>query len=372
MANKKEGTGKKVIGGIALGLVLILLGGVAGGLLQHHYKWGEDEPTVEEQEDPKDEDSTGGTEIDSGEEKGVKLSVRKLMSNEYAEYGVSALAETAYTLTATVYPADAANKAIDWSVSFTDAGDEWASGKTVTDYVTVTPTSDGALTATVENIAAFGEQIKITVTSRDNPEATAECMVEYQQKFESLAGYISLDAESGEKTNFSSTADTRCYIDFPLTDDSSLEYLTHTSEISITPVGTDIYTLPMDYNLTKVEMKVAANINRGFVEYPANFIMSHQELSELTGVTYKNGKCTGKMQEFMGISDYSNGNISAAKSNLYGVLFGGNDSDRFSEYKLYYSINGEEKYFSFYLTYRLESLKTKVSAVTVDNERIKF
>lgn len=46
--NKKEGTGKKVIGGIALGLVLILLGGVAGGLLQHHYKWGEDEPTVEE------------------------------------------------------------------------------------------------------------------------------------------------------------------------------------------------------------------------------------------------------------------------------------------------------------------------------------
>ena len=96
--NKKEGTGKKVIGGIALGLVLILLGGVAGGLLQHHYKWGEDEPTVEEPEDPKDEDPTGGTEIDSGEEKGVKLSVRKLMSSEYEEYGVSALAEDAYKL----------------------------------------------------------------------------------------------------------------------------------------------------------------------------------------------------------------------------------------------------------------------------------
>ena len=59
MASKKEGTGKKVVGGIALGLVLILLGGVAGGLLQHHYKWGEDEPTVEEPEDPKDEASAG-------------------------------------------------------------------------------------------------------------------------------------------------------------------------------------------------------------------------------------------------------------------------------------------------------------------------
>lgn len=182
MANKKEGTGKKVIGGIALGLVLILLGGVAGGLLQHHYKWGEDEPTVEEPEDPKDEDSTGGTEIDSGEEKGVKLSVRKLMSSEYEEYGVSALAEDAYTLTATVQPADAANKAIDWSVSFTDAGDEWATGKTVTDYVTVTPTSDGALTATVENIAAFGEQITVKATSRDNSSAYATCTVEYLQR----------------------------------------------------------------------------------------------------------------------------------------------------------------------------------------------
>ena len=180
--NKKEGTGKKVIGGIALGLVLILLGGVAGGLLQHHYKWGEDEPTVEEPEDPKDEDPTGGTEIDSGEEKGVKLSVRKLMSSEYEEYGVSALAEDAYTLTATVQPADAANKAIDWSVSFTDAGDEWATGKTVTDYVTVTPTSDGALTATVENIAAFGEQITVKATSRDNSSAYATCTVEYLQR----------------------------------------------------------------------------------------------------------------------------------------------------------------------------------------------
>ena len=184
MAVKKTGESKvkKVVGGIAVALALILVGGVCGGLLQHHYKWGEEEPTVEEPEDPKDEDSTGGTEIDSVEEKGVKLSVRKLMTSEYEEYGVSALAETAYTLTATVLPADAANKAIDWSVSFTDAGDEWATGKTVTDYVTVTPTSDGALTATVENIAAFGEQITVKATSRDNSSAYATCTVEYLQR----------------------------------------------------------------------------------------------------------------------------------------------------------------------------------------------
>ena len=113
------------------------------------------------------------------------------------------MAEDAYTLTATVQPADAANKAIDWSVSFTDSGDEWATGKTVTDYVTVTPTSDGALTAKVENIAAFGEQITVKATSRDNSSAYATCTVEYLQR---TTGYtFVLDEKTynttGTKTN---------------------------------------------------------------------------------------------------------------------------------------------------------------------------
>lgn len=197
MANKKEGTGKKVFGGIALGLVLILLGGVAGGLLQHHYKWGEDEPTVEKPEDPTGDNSSGGTEIESGEEKGVKLSVRKLLTSEYEEYGVTALAESAYTLTATVLPADAANKAVDWTIAFKNASSEWASGKTVTEYATVTPSADGALTATVENIAAFGEQITVKATSRDNAEAYATCTVEYLQR---TTGYtFNLDGKALSK-----------------------------------------------------------------------------------------------------------------------------------------------------------------------------
>ncbi len=41
MAVKKTGESKvkKVVGGIAVALALILVGGVCGGLLQHHYKW---------------------------------------------------------------------------------------------------------------------------------------------------------------------------------------------------------------------------------------------------------------------------------------------------------------------------------------------
>ena len=104
---------------------------------------------------------------------GIKLAAVKLASSEYEAYGVSAQAETAYTLTATITPADAANKAVDWTIAFKNASSEWATGKTVTEYATVTPSADGALTAVVENVAAFGEQIVVKATSRDNAEAVS-------------------------------------------------------------------------------------------------------------------------------------------------------------------------------------------------------
>ena len=93
------------------------------------------------------------------------------------------------TLTATVSPETADNKAVDWNVAFVNPSSSWASGKTVTDYVTVTPTSDGALTANVNCLKAFGEQIKVTVTSRVNPEAKAECMLDYARRILDTALY---------------------------------------------------------------------------------------------------------------------------------------------------------------------------------------
>lgn len=121
------------------------------------------------------------------------LSPRMLFASTTAEN-----AETAagITVQATIEPADADNKAVDWAVSFVNPASEWASGKTVTDYVTVTPESDGSLTATVKCLKAFGEQIKITVTSRDNSDATASCTADYYKR---LAG-IELEGMKQGKT----------------------------------------------------------------------------------------------------------------------------------------------------------------------------
>lgn len=215
---KSESKVKKVVGGIACGLALILVGGVCGGLLQHHYNWGaEEKPPVEDSTggEEKPEDSGGGeVSTEAGVSHGIRLAAVKLASSQYEDYGVSAQAETAYTLTATITPADAANKAVDWTIAFKNASSTWATGKTVTEYATVTPSADGALTAVVENVAAFGEQIIVKATSRDNAEAYATCTVEYLQRTTGYAfaihGNFHYEVSSTKTTasitpNFSST-----------------------------------------------------------------------------------------------------------------------------------------------------------------------
>ena len=132
----------------------------------------------------------GGAIIGESEGENVKVKSMRIAPEDYAAYGVSPMAETAYTLTATVLPDnEAENTGIAWSVAWANAESEWASGKTVTDYVTITPQGDTAALskkATVECLQEFAEQIIITATSVDNGEASATCTVDYAQKIESI------------------------------------------------------------------------------------------------------------------------------------------------------------------------------------------
>ncbi len=107
----------------------------------------------------------------------MRLAVAPLAATD----GISPLSGESYTVTATIQPASALQKA-DWSVAWSNAGSAWANGKTVTNYVTVTPTEDGSLTATVSCTAAFSEQIILTVKARANDTIKATCAVDYQQR----------------------------------------------------------------------------------------------------------------------------------------------------------------------------------------------
>ena len=192
----------KIVTAVLAILLVVVIAGAAAlvGVLSNGFKdWTKFQP--DEQTEQTDETAdNGGAIIGESVGNGVKLMSAKIPVAEYAANGVSAQAETAYTLTATITPNDASNKAVNWSVAFVNPSSSWANGKKVTDYVTVTPVANSVLTATVECKQAFGEQIKVTVTSVDNPEKSASCTVDYAQKVTgaslSFGGAANFDYES--------------------------------------------------------------------------------------------------------------------------------------------------------------------------------
>ena len=116
---------------------------------------------------------------------GVKLMSTTLLSSEYTDYGVSLLAESAYTLTATIEPESAANQKVDWSMAFTSAN-TWSQGKNIEDYITLAVSED-TKTSTISCNAPFGCQITVTASSQENPSAKATCTLDYAQKVTSAS-----------------------------------------------------------------------------------------------------------------------------------------------------------------------------------------
>lgn len=181
--------------------------------------------------------SKDGAVLSETVEDGVSLMSAKIMPTEYAANGVSALADTAYMLTATVEPVYSGEKEFDWSIKFQNASSSWASGKTVTDYVTVTPTSDGANTATVECKQAFGEKIIVTCTSRDYAGLSATCTVDYAQRITGMNVYFEA-VRSPEPVQIPAGEEVRIGFAYYGQSSSYFEYILHAEAIY-----SDVYTL---------------------------------------------------------------------------------------------------------------------------------
>ena len=98
----------------------------------------------------------------------------------------SAVTGESVTITAMVEPDnEAENTGVDWTATWKNAESVWASGKSVSDYVTLTPGGEdyaASKSVTLENLQPFAEQIIIKATARDDPEITATCTADYAQK----------------------------------------------------------------------------------------------------------------------------------------------------------------------------------------------
>lgn len=169
--------------GVSLGLAillaaLILVSAVIYGC-NRSQEIGKPPVDTQQPEQPGEVTNDFGEELCSGVV--YPMPKRMFFSSPTSE---SAVAADGVTLQATVSPSTAANPALNWAVSFLNPTSAWALGKDPEDYVTVTPASDGAATATVTCLQAFGAQIVIGVSSRSNPEATARCTVDYHWRFD--------------------------------------------------------------------------------------------------------------------------------------------------------------------------------------------
>lgn len=169
----------------------------------------DEEKPSDNQDNQEDKDSEGPTEEagvsvcydDNGNllKSGVKYAFQSSLN--FAE--ASASASDGITMTATIIPASALDKRINWTVEWVDSSSEWASGKTVTDYVTVTADSSDSRVATVNCLAPFGSQIKVVATSVANPSAKSYCTVDYLSKGEKIEISMTINYYAGDTKVFS-------------------------------------------------------------------------------------------------------------------------------------------------------------------------
>ncbi len=172
--HKKSDTVKWILTLIAFILVGVMLLGIILGWFEK-----KNNPTdTEEMFELETSDEGGLTASELESSSGISLMSAVIPRSEYAVNAIDADAEKAITLTATVTPGDSEYQAVDWSAEF--VSETWATGKKVSDYVTVSPT--GNLTATVTCKQAFGAQVKVTATCRISPQSSAVCTFDYAKK----------------------------------------------------------------------------------------------------------------------------------------------------------------------------------------------
>ncbi len=252
----------------------ILVGVMLAGIILGWFDKKEEPPAGEEQQQTED----GGMVV--GEAEGIEMRVMsaKISPANYEEYGISPMAESAQRLTATIMPANATNQEVDWAVVWVNPSSSWASGKTVTDYVTVTPTSDGALTANVECLQAFGEQVKVTCTSRQNPEASAGSKVDYIKRI--ISGTMNYLGDKTGSVNFTSEGSTYTY-----TATSNVEEIYIDSNDSVFTPVTGVGTLDDEYTY---DITVTMNGDWAQALYEGGFYASYidsnyiKDLSEIS------------------------------------------------------------------------------------------
>lgn len=221
------------------------------------------------------------------EDEPVHISAIRTMSlaaTTAVDDGIAAQAETSYTLTATITPEEAAEQGVKWSIAWKDPSSAWATGKIVTDYVTVTPVAGNSLQATVANLKAFGEPIIVKADAfavmGDN-ELSATCQVDYSKRITGYESFLFKGFSSGDDLLSVTTTVLNQTIVFP-GDDIPLKI------DSITPTATySDYTIDDDYEYS-YKISFAPKCYESITNYGGEELLSDEVTAEeLTLLDFK-------------------------------------------------------------------------------------
>ena len=175
--HKRSDTVKWVLALVAFIVVGVMLAGIILG-------WFEKSPSAEEQEQAAVIDGDGNAmDAETLYRMPEKMTFTAAGSGiplaQFGEpEGTTSTARAEVRIEAYVVPENANNREVDFSVAWGEGAQR--SAEPVTDYVTVTPESDGSRVATVACIKGFGDDIiLITVTTRDGG-FQATCMVTFE------------------------------------------------------------------------------------------------------------------------------------------------------------------------------------------------
>lgn len=87
------------------------------------------------------------------------------------------------------------NLEISWTIRFAAPASDWATGKNVLTYASVSPTYNGSCNANITIRQAFGEQIIVTASVVNKTEVNASCTVDYVCKYD-VQGFEFTEVES--------------------------------------------------------------------------------------------------------------------------------------------------------------------------------
>lgn len=136
-------------------------------------------------------DQFAGLVTEQTESNGMALLMGETLNADGSTVADSVTVTATLTTVGTAYDAT-----LQWGIAFkTDS--EWATGKSVNAYVTMTVAED-THSVTLDCVKAFGEPIVITATSVDNSTVSASCQLDYVKRIKSVT---QLECNSGVYTN---------------------------------------------------------------------------------------------------------------------------------------------------------------------------